>query len=67
MSHEGTYFVSETIVDATKEKLGGKEKERKVIGGNGSCEFRERQAGHHGILRHQNDVLRPQKGILLRA
>jgi putative transposase len=51
---------SEPFLEATKEKLGLKEKDRKVVGEIGSYQLRESPASYNGIIGHENAVLRPQ-------
>jgi hypothetical protein len=53
-------FGSEEFVTATKEKLGFKAKGREVVGKDGSFELKEPPTAYGGILRHENDFLRPQ-------
>jgi len=51
---------SELFVMMTKEKLGIKAKEREVVGQDGSHVLREYPDPYDSILRHENDVLRPE-------
>jgi len=51
---------SESFVMMTKEKLGIKAKGREVVGQGESYVLRESPAPYDSILRHENDVLRPE-------
>jgi len=50
-------------VTITKEKLGFKAIGREVVGGDGGYVLREPPAPYNGILRHENDALRPENAL----
>jgi len=54
---------SESFVTITKEKLGFKAIGREVVGGDGGYVVREPPAPYNGILRHENDALRPENAL----
>lgn len=53
---------SESLVDATKEKVGIKAKDREVIGGGGRYVLKESPMPYKTLLWRENEDLRPQIG-----